>query len=326
MKVTRTFSFCGWVTTSWFVLPFSLLAAEPIKPTEPAKDPKYPAATRPQPSGSLEVRFTDDSTLKLMLRDEMIEFNTAFGKLLIPVADIRRIEMGVRLSEEVKKRIDKAVANLGSQNFKEREAASVDLLGLKEKAYPALVKASKHTDTEIKGRAQEILGKLRESVPEDKLLVRLDDVVHTAEGSKLPGRLSATVLKVHTTQFGDLDLKIADVRSFNSSGKIKDNPKNVLPDPGTLQGYQNQIGQTFYFKVTGGVNGSVWGTDMYTTDSTLAAAAVHVGALKQGEAGIVKVTIVASPPSFQGSTRNGVTTGSWGVFDAAYQVSGIKEE
>ncbi len=96
---------------------------------------------------------------------------------------------------------------------------------------------------------------------------------------------------------------------------------NALGDPGNLTQYGGQIGKSFFFQVTGAAAGSLWGTDVYTTDSTLAAAAVHCGILKPGQSGVVKVTITASPPAFTGSTRHGLTSSNYGQYPAAYKVS-----
>jgi serine/threonine-protein kinase len=94
-----------------------------------------------------------------------------------------------------------------------------------------------------------------------------------------------------------------------------------VPDPGNLTAYQGQVGQTLYFRVTGSRDGSLWGTDVYTTDSSLATAAVHAGVLTEGQTGTVQVKIVAPPPSFRGSTRNGVTSSDWEAYPAAFEVS-----
>ena len=50
----------------------------------------------------------------------------------------------------------------------------------------------------------------------------------------------------------------------------------------------------------------MWGTDVYTSDSTLATAAVHAGVLQPGQTGVVKVTILPGQAAYQGSTRNSV--------------------
>src|SRR5688572_4264840 len=77
--------------------------------------------------GALEAHFTDGSTLKLSLRDDRIELNTPYGRLLIPVAEVRRVEFATRVPDDVAHRIDAAVATLGDRQFKQREAASAEL-------------------------------------------------------------------------------------------------------------------------------------------------------------------------------------------------------
>ena len=90
--------------------------------------------------------------------------------------------------------------------------------------------------------------------------------------------------------------------------------------PSNLMGLCDQVGQTHYFRVFGADTGTVWGTDTYTSDSPLATAAVHAGAVQPGQTGIVKVTIVPPLPAFNGSTRHGVTSSAYGPFPGAYQI------
>jgi hypothetical protein len=89
-----------------------------------------------------------------------------------------------------------------------------------------------------------------------------------------------------------------------------------LPDPGVLSSYSGQKGQRFTFQVTGTTTGPVWGSGPYTLDSTLAAAAVHAGLVKDGQTGTVTVEIMASPDGYSGSTANGVATESYGPWPA----------
>ncbi len=65
--------------------------------------------------------------------------------------------------------------------------------------------------------------------------------------------------------------------------------------------------------------GDVWGTDTYTADSSLAAAAVHAGVIAHGSTMKVKVRMVPGKPSFTGSTRNGVTSQNYGPWDVAFE-------
>ena len=99
------------------------------------------------------------------------------------------------------------------------------------------------------------------------------------------------------------------------------NAPPARPDPGDLKEFQTQIGKSYYFEVTGRNGSFLYGSGVYTTDSVLADVAVHAGALRVGQKGIVKVTIVKSPDEFKGSTSNGITSHDWSrAYDGAYQV------
>src|SRR5438552_14422038 len=78
-----------------------------------------------------------------------------------------------------------------------------------------------------------------------------------------------------------------------------------------LRSLAHKIGQSFFFQVTGAVTGPLWGSDIYTSDSALAAACVHAGLLRPGETAVVKVTMVPPLPVFQGSLRHGVSSDPW---------------
>jgi len=90
--------------------------------------------------------------------------------------------------------------------------------------------------------------------------------------------------------------------------------------PARIQDLCDTPGATYYFRVIGAVDGSVWGTDIYTGDSALAAAAVHAGVLKPGETAVVRVRVMPPLAQYQGSIRNGVTSHAYGRFGTAYSV------
>jgi hypothetical protein len=102
---------------------------------------------------------------------------------------------------------------------------------------------------------------------------------------------------------------------------------NIKADPGTLMGYRTEIGKSLYFEVTGrAAGGAVWGTDIYTDDSTLAAAAVHAGVLKDGQKGVIKVTILKYEGTYDGATRNGVTSVAFATYPgSSFRVEKIKD-
>lgn len=85
------------------------------------------------------------------------------------------------------------------------------------------------------------------------------------------------------------------------------------------------VGKHFYFLVKAELGGSIWGSDVYTSDSSLGAVCVHAGLLQPGESGVVKVTSVAPLPVFQGTSRNGVTSQQWDrSWPGAYRVKLIR--
>ncbi len=100
----------------------------------------------------------------------------------------------------------------------------------------------------------------------------------------------------------------------------------VIDDPGTLTGYRGKADDVVYVRVTGTDDGTVWGTGVYTDDSSLATAAVHAGLLKKGESGIIKVTILAGQASYTGSTENEVATAEYGEWDGSFKVEAVKAE
>jgi hypothetical protein len=321
---------------------------------EPAPDAKPQAPATPP---GFEATLTDGSALKIKLREERIEFQTRYGKLLIPAADLKRIDFRSRTSAEVARKAEAAVSALASKEFRVRESASAELTRLGERAYPALLRAAGESDAEVAHRAKELLDKLREAVPAERLEIHEDDTVW-AGGSQIVGRIAAESLRIETLPFGEQSLRLADVRSLRSPDFAEDKiAANAAPDPGSLATYQGQQGKTLTFLVTGraagamgaGVMGpggmgpggmvpgpfpggmggmrfamaadAVWGTGTYTLDSTLAAAAVHAGVLRAGQTGVVKVKLLAPQASFEGSTRNGVTSMAFGFYPGAFSLS-----
>jgi LCCL domain len=98
----------------------------------------------------------------------------------------------------------------------------------------------------------------------------------------------------------------------------------VQTDPGRLAtvGAASEI---LFFRVTGANSGSLYGTGVYTSDSSLATAAVHAGVLKLGHTGIVKVTTIPSHPQYLASTQNGITSSSWSSYPG-FRVEALDDE
>jgi hypothetical protein len=263
----------------------------------------------PQPA--IEVRFTDDSVLKLILRDKGIWMTTRYGRLLVPAGDIRYIDFATRIPKRVLCRVDTAVTNLGNRKYTVRQTAAAELLKLREKSYQALLRAAKAKDLEVARRAGTLLKQLTEQVSADQLIVSKDDVVWTVD-SCLTGRIDGEGIKASTYQFGEVKLNPGHMRSLQFIG--------VDSDPSHAETLRGPIGKSFRFKVKGAEDGAVFGNGVYTSHSALARAAVHAGVLKVGQTDVVRVTFVAPPAGFPATVANGVTSSPYGPFGGAYMV------
>ena len=93
---------------------------------------------------------------------------------------------------------------------------------------------------------------------------------------------------------------------------------NPMSAPPTLTGVQANSGQTLVFRVTGTTEGPVWGSDVYTDDSSIGAAAVHAGLLQPGETGTVMVTVQDGFPAYTATSRNGINSSPYGEWTRSY--------
>jgi hypothetical protein len=88
--------------------------------------------------------------------------------------------------------------------------------------------------------------------------------------------------------------------------------------PSTLVGVEAEPGQVLVYEVTGSADGVIFGTDVYTDDSSIAVAAVHSGALKPNETGTIMVSVVPGRASYAGSSRHGIESQSCAEWSRSY--------
>jgi hypothetical protein len=88
---------------------------------------------------------------------------------------------------------------------------------------------------------------------------------------------------------------------------------------------QGNTGTSWYVRCPAGCSGgaTVWGTDVYTDDSSVCVASVHAGRIDPTVGGIVLVTWVAGPPIHAGSLRNGVHSSDYGPWARSFFVQSI---
>lgn len=183
-----------------------LLTATALAQTE-----KTETRTAPRPN-EVEVRLTDTSTIRMIMLQENVEVETAFGKLTVPAKHIRRIEFGLRLPDDVAKKIEAALKKFSSDAFDQREAATKELIAIGGSAYPALRDAAESPDAETAQRAKAAMRKIRESTPASQLPTTITDRVETAQFTMV-GKITTPTVKGRW-QKGEVEFNVAELRTI----------------------------------------------------------------------------------------------------------------
>jgi len=86
------------------------------------------------------------------------------------------------------------------------------------------------------------------------------------------------------------------------------------------QDHRGKNGQRFTYSCPGNgpTGGRLYGTDIYTDDSSVCTAAVHAGWITFASGGTVTIEIRPGQRSYTKSTRNGVTSSEWGTWDGSF--------
>src|SRR5439155_1150064 len=71
-----------------------------------------------------------------------------------------------------------------------------------------------------------------------------------------------------------------------------------------------------------GAAGGVYGTDVYTDDSSVCTAAVHAGRITIARGGSVTIEMRPGQDSYKGSTRHGITSSPYGAWGGSYVIVG----
>ena len=94
----------------------------------------------------------------------------------------------------------------------------------------------------------------------------------------------------------------------------------VIKSSGNLTSYRGRNNLILGVLVTGSNSGSLWGTETYTDDSSLAAAVVHMGIAKANQTVLVKVQILPGQESYTGTTQNGITSSNYSNYSGSYKI------
>lgn len=165
--------------------------------------------------GEVEITFANGSLVRMTLLPEKIEIETEYGKLSVPARDVRRIDFGMHMPEGTSAKIDAAIKNLASADFKQRDGAVRDLVALGAYAYPALLQAARSTEPETNKRAQEALAKIKAKVSAKELRLGEYDKVTTPTFT-IVGRIITQSIKAKSEYFGETDLALSKLRHLRA--------------------------------------------------------------------------------------------------------------
>ncbi|MGE3806565.1 MAG: hypothetical protein AB7K24_18010 [Gemmataceae bacterium] len=180
--------------------------------TLPSADEKPEAKPEHSPN-EVKVRFADGSVVNMLLLQDFLEVSTRYGKLRVPVNEVQKIDFGLHYPDGLETRINTLITKLGSENFKDRETAIDELVGQGVYAFPILEASRKHKDVEIARNVEIALQRLREKLPAEKLEVGRQDVLVTPTFT-IAGHIETPLIKARTAYFGDMQLKVTDLRGI----------------------------------------------------------------------------------------------------------------
>jgi hypothetical protein len=168
---------------------------KPAQPNDPKTKPKEEEVVEPvrTPAPPVDPRFLrlhlqDGSLLAGQLSVKEIEVTTSFGKLTVPIEKIKSFTPGLETNQQQLEDISKKIKELGSDDYKTREAAQKELARKGPRIRGELDRFAADDNAEVKRRIGEILKEFDEEqeaqeddpdVTPAKPLIRLDTVTTT---------------------------------------------------------------------------------------------------------------------------------------------------
>ena len=194
-------------------------SAQPPTPTSPPPTQPVPTAETVGPKSptvlEFDVGFLDGSNVKVVVLEPALAVTTKYGKLTVPLAELRRVELGFRYPDGVEAKLAAAIEKLAAPAYLDREEGAKEIRELKQYAGPALKRAAADDDAERRARVAALLQAVRRDVPAERVDAKDYDTVETADFT-VRGRLDSASVKVRTRQFGEAVVKLAEVRQFRS--------------------------------------------------------------------------------------------------------------
>lgn len=102
-----------------------------------------------------------------------------------------------------------------------------------------------------------------------------------------------------------------------------DEPDDITPIAWNTSGvgFKNEVGRIYKFLCPeNGVAGAIWGSDVYTQDSSICTAAVHAGVINLDRGGVVTLEFRPGRSTYGSTVRNGITSNTYGEYPHSFVV------
>ncbi len=167
----------------------------------------------------IQLELWDGSTISGKLKIESLDIETSYGRLTVPIGQIKQVLPGLQSYPELKARIDRLVESLGDKDFDVRESSQRELSGMGVMVLNLLDSYQHLGSAEQKKRLKEIQVELH-AIADDlqdsgefdsERMLSLRDTVVTKEFT-IVGAVQTTDFLLQT-RFGDLNVKLNDIKA-----------------------------------------------------------------------------------------------------------------
>ena len=171
-------------------------------------------AASPSKAAKMRFELCDESIIIGDVDDSFVfEVETAYGVLKIPACDIASIDVGYHLTDEETVVVAKAIKDLGSKIFREREDAMQALIKYGQRPY-RLVREADISDLEVKERIEKYVNKTN---PDSN---KLTDAV-TAKDVTASGKILTKVIPMTTATLGQVKIPVAHLIRIGTGSDVK---------------------------------------------------------------------------------------------------------
>ncbi len=186
---------------------------------DPARNGNDARPSPKKPPAPSMFRLRDGTRLAGTPELKTLNVKTAYGKLLIPIADVLRLRFAALEDKSLSARIAEQVKELSSEEFDRREEAMAALREIGEPALQLLRKAVESDDEEVKSRAEKLISEIEETMDEAESEESLLGIIPGDEDEVVTlkftvrGRVEEEKLALQT-RYGSLTLGRDDIVSI----------------------------------------------------------------------------------------------------------------